>query len=105
MKELLQHIKPEVSLQSQKQITKRKELVDILIPKPGMKLWELNKKTGKIEQVEFESKNIVYTGKPINHIRYSITQKENCLYCVAINYENAEKKLLKKLSVKNNSHG
>lgn len=95
MKELNQHIKPAISIPAQKQIDKKQVLVGRMVIKPGMKCFEFNYKTGEIKVAEFEKQNIVLTGSAINRISRKVISKENCLYCVAINQNNAEKKFLK----------
>ena len=95
MKDLNQHIKPSIAINSQKEVQKKQVLLGRMVIKPGMKCFEFNYKTGTIIEAEYSKQNIVLTGSPINQISRKVISKENCLYCVAINVNNAEKKFLK----------
>jgi len=95
VKELSQHIKPGIEIQAQKQIDKKKLFIGNMSIRPGMKCYEMNFKTGEISEAKYDSVDIVVTGGAINKISRKIITKENCLYCVAINKNNAEKKFLK----------
>jgi hypothetical protein len=69
---------------------KRTRWVGTLRPKPGQRVFRLNTLTAVIEPAPMDVQLSVI-GKKIGNIRV----EPDCLYCVALNKENAEKKFIK----------
>jgi hypothetical protein len=78
-----------------------------LTPKPGQKCYELNLKTMiiseatfDVERVEFVAAVNLFTGLPTNattRVVRDVIRNDDCLYCVAINHQNADKHFHKML--------
>lgn len=79
-----------------KEISTEKKLIGRLKPYPGQKIYELDLSTLKVVEASFESVEIVHT-KLGDGVKKKLVVKDNCLYEVAINYENAKKKFIKKV--------
>lgn len=88
MKELSQHIKENVAVI--KEIPAKKQFAHLgtLLPQPGQKVYELNLTTGEFIEAELE-KTVSIKGVK------KIKAKEDCIYTLAINRKNAERKFIK----------
>jgi cytochrome c2 len=91
MKELQQIDKTSKEVQALKPIIKKSKLIGKLIPQKGHKCFEINVKTGEINEAKYS-----YVGFDLNgKVRRDIATKENCVYITALNKANAGKKMKK----------
>ena len=100
MKELNEHIIDKKEVQAVTPI-KREKVVNKLFPLPGHRIFELELKTGIINEVVPEKTNValvpeidIRTGRVTGTTTQKhgwITQKEGCLYVSSLNAENADK--------------
>lgn len=76
---------------------KKQKYLATLRPKPGQKLFRLNLDTAEIDAPGLETSVSfsVSGGKPKKESKLQV--EKNCLYCVALNKKNAEKKFIKML--------
>lgn len=67
--------------------------------KPGQKLWEINVVTGKIGLPEYREVNVSFETAQKGNVakKMVLDQKPECVYFVALNKKNAERKYLKAL--------
>lgn len=65
-----------------------------LLPQKGQKLWEFNMKTMDIKVVDHSTTTYNMVTKKT---RNKVIKKKNCLYCLAINEDNAFKKFEKEV--------
>ncbi len=65
----------------------KSRFIGTLRPKPGQKVWKLNTVTAAIDPAPMDVQLSVI-GKKVGNIKI----EPNCLYCVAINKANAERK-------------
>lgn len=70
---------------------KKKELLTSVKIFPGQTFWELDLTTQKISPVTYEVKTIEFDGE----LTSDVNMKENHLYCVALNENNAMRKFIK----------
>lgn len=87
--------KPEVV--NQRQVESQK-LISRWNIHPGHKVWELNIKEGLIREAKIEEVT-VQLGKLGPVKRSKVIQKDGCLYCSALNANNADKRFMKMLAV------
>lgn len=88
---------------------KTEKVIATLRPKPGQKVWELNLKTRLIVKAEYKDEKVkiiqavnMVTRRPqgmVSRVVRDVDRKENCLYCCAINAENADKQFFKMLGI------
>lgn len=78
---------------------KREKVVYTLRPQPGQKTWQLDLKTRLIQEAEYEQVDAEIT-KMGAAIHKKVIIKEGCLYCVAINQQNADRKFMAMLGKK-----
>ena len=96
MKELEQHEKlpqlnkVELNVQQKKQI--EHQLMGVLTPQKGHKVWELNEETGEIKEAQYHKKDVGFIHTISNP---EIIINPDCIYIPALNKENAKKKYLK----------
>jgi hypothetical protein len=97
MKELIQHQKEELQVHSTTEQQKKQKYLGSLKLQKGLTCWELNIITGLIKQAHFESEAVNYTTNNKSAIRRKLIIKENCIYEMALNLDNAVRKLKAKL--------
>jgi hypothetical protein len=88
MKELNQHIKPEVAITKQAEQKKQVKLLGSLRPQPGQQFYQLDISTAQITLAEFDSTSTDLYGK----VHKKLILKDGCMYVCAINKTVAEKK-------------
>lgn len=93
MKEL-KNIQPDKTKPATEQQILKQAHAGTLNPFPGQKLYELNKTTGTITEVQYQTSSVHFNTQEIIHT--AIT-KPGCIYVLAINRRNAEKKFFKHL--------
>lgn len=98
MKELEKHIPEKHEIHAVKP-DKRERVLVTLKPHPGQKTFELNLKTRLIQEAEYEQVDAEIT-KLGTAIHKKVIIKDGCLYCVAINASNADKKFMEMLGKK-----
>jgi len=113
MKELNQPIKDKVNIVDQRQVEKQ-TLVGTLRPKPGHKCYQLDLSTKEITEAEYREVNVELTKETVSilpgvevinrktdkkigvtlnaGVKKELVVKPNCLYTVALNPKNADKK-------------
>lgn len=96
MKELEQHKIDKTEIQNIKPVTKEKQLKKSLIPEKGQKTYQLNLRTSVITEAEYDKEFVSLTGVAGN-VRKQVIMQEDCIYCVAINFKNADRKFHKML--------
>lgn len=91
MKELTQHIHDNITVSVEKQYPKQQKHLGSINLHRGLSLFELNLKTKLIALAEFANVDSIITdGTPAVHKK--VLTKEGCLYAVALNRKNAERK-------------
>ena len=91
MKEIEQIDKTSEEVQAVKPIIKKSKLIGKLTPQKGHKCYEINVKTGEINEAKYS-----YVGYDLNGlVKKEIATKENCVYITALNKANAGKKMKK----------
>jgi hypothetical protein len=111
MKELSDyHDLDKAEIHARKQEERQKQLLGSLRIRPGQKIWELDLVTKEIREAEYEKApanfaTVVNGG--VSPIRHQLIVRENCLYEVALNGNNARRKFLDRLykHYKNQKHG
>lgn len=83
----------QIKVHASKQIEKQKLFLGKLKRHPGQTVYELNVETGKISPVVFDQTKILLNGE----VHHEIIHKEDSLYTVAINVENAKRKFRKQI--------
>lgn len=93
MKQLEQQIfQPEpITVANQKEVNKEIKLLGSLKMQRGQSLWKLNLKTKMIYQVKPEDATLTMKGG----VRKKVVLEDDCIYAVAINVKNAERKFIK----------
>lgn len=91
MKELEQIDKTSEEIQAVKPIIKENQLIGKLIPKKGHRCYEINVKTGEMNEVVFDRNDITFLGKRVREIK----TKPDCVYITALNKRNAGEKMKK----------
>lgn len=87
---------------------KEEKILQRVKPQPGQKAWELDMNTGEIKEAEYqatdyempEHKKVDLSGIFKNNLggqRTKLIQKKDCIYELAINRKNAEKKFKKRI--------
>lgn len=92
MQEFESRIVPDkISITNQKEVNKEVKFLGKIRPHPGQKLWELNLKTGWIQEIVVDDVTVNLKGG----VSKKFMVKENCMYTVAINIKNANRKFIK----------
>lgn len=91
MKELEQIDKTYEEIQAVKPIIKENQLIGRLIPKKGHRCYEINVKTGEMNEVVFDRNDITILGQKVREIK----TKPDCVYVTALNKRNAGEKMKK----------
>lgn len=91
MKELEQKIIDKPEIENVKPVETGKRLVKSLDKHRGQTTYQLDLTTSVITEAEYKEEFATLNGK----IRKQVIMKENCLYCVAINFKNADRKFHK----------
>lgn len=99
MKELEKHEPGRTEIVAQKQVEKRLDLAT-LKPKPGHRIWELDIKEGLIREVQLKDTGDLdlKRGAMGARVRKLVT-RDGCLYCSALNADNADKKFMKMIAL------
>jgi hypothetical protein len=79
----------------QQQIEKQKKHVGQIQIHKGHKLYEINIITNQIQELTFDSKDVMFNGKSLVKNK-RLTMKKDCIYISALNKKNVLKKLYKK---------
>jgi hypothetical protein len=95
--QLKQHQKEKISVHATQQQPAEKKLVGRLRPLPGQIVWELDLKTHELKEAEYISAEAVIT-KYGTATKRTLIVKPYCMYEVAINKKNAERKLLTRIN-------
>lgn len=93
MKELTNNISDPKESAEVRQIEKQ-VIHQRLRPKPGQKVWELDLNTGLIGEAKIEQVSATIKGS----VHKKIIMRPGCIYEVAINAKNADKKFLRRLA-------
>lgn len=94
MKELNSHnSKEEIEIRVQTEQEKQRVLVDEFIIHPGQSCWEFNLVTRDLQKAEIKTEFVTLNSS----VKKEVTKKDKCLYVVALNKENAAKKINKML--------
>lgn len=110
MKELEKHRPEETEMYAVAPVKKDFQILKKLKPKPGQRVFELNLKEAIIREAELDeeyvfvdqNRNLITgdaTGVSTRKVK-KLVVKEGCIYCVAINAENADKQFHKMLGKK-----
>lgn len=91
MKELEHIDKTSEEIQAVKPIIKEEKLIGKLIPKKGHRCYEINVKTGEMNEVVFSRNDVTFLGKRVREIK----TKPDCVYITALNKRNAGEKMKK----------
>lgn len=86
-----------------KPVKKQKVTIAKLRPKPGQKVWQLDIDNRLISIAEEDEPKVLVLGKNRTKTIRGIKYKDHHLYCVAINYANAERKFVQMLNILINS--
>ena len=95
MKELINHISDPKEAAEVRTVPKM-TTVTPLFPRPGQKVWELDLKTNFIEPAKIED-DVTYDAG-MRRVRKKVIMREGCLYEVAINQKNADKRFVKRVT-------
>jgi len=99
MKELSQHLKDNIQVESSKE--QQKEVQHVLFgkikPKKGHTLYEINTHTKEITEAKFKTQNVSFTKAAKGDFSElkDLVINENCVYIPALNTQNALKKFEK----------
>lgn len=96
MKEVENLASDKTELHAPKPIHKATQFIGSLNPHRGQYVWEMNLDTRVIEMAQFKEASFDVEA---NTVRKKLIVKENCLYAVAINAKNADKKFFKRLGL------
>lgn len=92
MQEFDQLIAPDkITVADQKEAKKETRHLGKIRFQKGQKFWELNVKTGWIQEIVFDNATINLKGA----VSKRFMVKEDCIYTVALNLKNANKKFIK----------
>lgn len=94
MKELQPQTEDRVVITDQKQQEKKLKLIGSIKPQKGLCLFEMDIDTGMISKAEFKSVISTLTGA----VHKQLVMKPKHLYCVALNFRNADRKFVKMIS-------
>lgn len=97
MQELNRHTPQATEMHAVAQARRQKVILGKLRPKPGQKVWECNMANGQIAECEEEAAEARLNKDGSARVVRNIKVKDNHLYCVAINRENAERKFIKQV--------
>lgn len=93
MKLVDQHIHlADTKLKIESQAIKKKALLAAFVKRPGQKMWQLNWKTGEMIEVQGVGHASVNGA-----IGFRIDTKPDCIYEIALNRSNAERKFKKQI--------
>jgi hypothetical protein len=111
MKELLDlHEQDKTEIHARKQEGRQKQYIRSLRLQRGQKVWELDMATQQIKEAEYEKAAVNFAlaadGTP-SVMHHQLIVRENCLYEVALNANNARRKFLARLykHYKSSKHG
>lgn len=98
MKEIEVKQKEPTKIVNQAEVKKQVQFLGSLKRQPGQQVWELNLGTRKVTVATFAEVSIVTTGPERQKgVHKKLVMKDNCIYNVALNLENAKRKFLKQL--------
>lgn len=86
-------IEPQIKKEVVKEIPKSKILITTITPKKGQFMWKFNMRTKELGRIAVFDSTVSLKGK----VTKKLEREHDCLYAVAINRENAAKKIMKLL--------
>jgi hypothetical protein len=89
-------------LHAVKPVKKEKQLVGRLVKRPGQIVFQLDMTTREISEAEYEVATVDFNKvakHQVGQLNHKLIIKENHLYCVAINRQNADKHFMKMLGL------
>lgn len=102
MKELEKHIAEKTEVHATKPVKKEIKYISTLKPQKGQRVFELNLATGIINEATFKIENEVVDFKKAvmgdMSVRRRLQVNKDCIYCCALNPQNADKRFHKMLN-------